>query len=274
MSASTSGTFLIGGDLPVHRLGFGAMQLTGPGHWGDPHDPDRAVTTLRTAIELGINHIDTADSYGPHVSENLIRRALWPYPDGLVIATKGGMTRQGPNQWKPHGAPDFLRQCVHGSLTRLGLDRIDLYYLHRIDRAFPLADQLGALTDLQQQGKIRHIGISKVTVDQLAAARQFATITAVQNECNTLIPDNDVHDECARTGTAYVPYRPLAAGDLTTAEPTRDEHGLAPNQAALAWLLKRSPVMLPIPGTSSPEHLTENTATATAVRTHETAQGR
>lgn len=261
MNAANSGTFLIGGDLPVHRLGFGAMQLTGPGHWGEPHDTGRALTTLRTAIDLGINHIDTADAYGPHVSENLIRRALWPYPDDLVIATKGGVTRQGPNRWQPHGDPAYLRRCVDGSLDRLAVEAIDLYYLHRIDPAFPLADQLGMLTDLQQQDKIRHLGISKVAVDQLHTARQLATIAAVQNEYSIARPDNEVHDECARTGTAYVPYRPLAAGQLAKAQQSGDGHQLTPAQSALAWLLGRSPVVLPIPGTSSPEHLRENTAT-------------
>lgn len=251
--AASSGTFAIGGVRPVHRLGFGAMQLTGPGHWGPPRFAARAAKTLRTAIELGINHIDTADAYGPHVCEELIRDTLAPYPADLVIATKGGMTRQGPNRWKPDGHPDYLRQCVDGSLRRLGLDVIDLYYLHRIDPAYPLADQLGALASAQMQGKIRHIGISKVTVDQLRDARRYATIAAVQNRHNPANLDDDVLAECTSAGIAYVPYAPLGAGRFA---------GRA--SEVIAWHLARSPVVLPIPGTSSADHLRANTTTSAA----------
>lgn len=257
--AAASGTFVIGGDLPVHRLGFGAMQLTGDGHWGPPADPNRAVRVLRAAVDHGVNHIDTADAYGPHVSETLIRRALWPYPADLIIATKGGMTRQGPNQWKPHGDPAYLRSCIDGSLERLGLDTIDLYYLHRIDPAVPLADQIGALVELQAAGKIRHIGISKVNRTQLVLARQHADIAAVQNRCNLTTPDNDVLEECEHTQIAYVPFAPLGAGTLVGRSSAEDQDGTAtPAQQAIIWLLRRSPVILPIPGTSSPEHLLEN----------------
>lgn len=252
---SGTDTFAIGGDLPVNRLGFGAMQLTGPGHWGPPLYQARAVQTLRAAVDHGVSHIDTADAYGPHVSETLIRRALWPYPAGLVIATKGGMTRQGPNRWKPRGEPKYLRSCVDGSLRRLGLDTLDLYYLHRIDAAVPLADQLGVLVELQAQGKIRHIGISKVTRDEMREARHHAQVVAVQNRCNLSTPDEDVVDECERTNTAYVAFAPLGARVL--ARRVGDQTG-SPAQQAIAWLLNRSPVVLPIPGTSSPDHLVEN----------------
>lgn len=260
--AAASGTFAIGGDLPVNRLGFGAMQLTGAGHWGPPLRQARAVQTLRAAVDHGVNHIDTADAYGPHVSETLIRRALWPYPADLVIATKGGMTRQGPNRWKPRGEPTYLRRCVDGSLRRLGLDTLDLYYLHRIDPAVPLADQLGVLVDLQAQGKIRHIGISKVTRDQMREARQHAHVVAVQNRCNLTTPDDDVVDESERTNTAYIAFAPLGAGTL--ARQVCDQTG-TPAQQAIAWLLNRSSVVLPIPGTSSPYHLAENMQAAELV---------
>lgn len=261
---AASGTFTIGGDLPVNRLGFGAMQLTGPGHWGPPLSQARAVQTLRAAVDHGVNLIDTADAYGQRVSEMIIRRALWPYPAGLVIATKGGMTRQGPNRWKPRGEPKYLRSCVDGSLRRLGLDALDLYYLHRIDPMVPVADQIGVLVELQTQGKIRHIGLSKVTRDQLRQTRQHAHVVAVQNRCNLTTPDNDVVDECERTNTAYVAFAPLGAGAL--ARRSGDRTG-SPAQQAIAWLLKRSSVVLPIPGTSSPDHLAENMQAAAMVGT-------
>lgn len=256
-AAARSGTFAIGGDRPVHRLGFGAMQLTGPGHWGPPRFADRAAETLRTAMDLGINHIDTADAYGPHSCEELIRYTLAPYPPDLVIATKGGMTRQGPNQWQPHGHPAYLRQCIDGSLQRLGLDTIDLYYLHRIDPAYPLADQLGVLADAQANGKIRHIGISKVTPDQLREARQHANIAAVQNRHNPADLDNDVLADCTATNTAYVPYAPFGAGQFS---------GHA--SEVIAWHMAQSPVVLPIPGTSSAQHLRDNASAAATDRTH------
>lgn len=255
-SATTylGGTFSIGGDLPVRRIGYGAMQITGPGHWFHPDDMDAAKAVLREAVDLGVNHIDTADAYGPETSERLIRKALYPYPDDLVIATKGGMTRQGPNRWAPVGRPEYLRQCVEMSLRRLALDRIDLYYLHRIDPQVPLADQLGELAALREEGKIRHIGVSKVTVNQVEAARVITPIAAVQNKFNQVEGDRAVMEYCAEQGLAFVPYAPLGAGTLA-----RD--GGAPE--AITWLLDRSPVVLPIPGTTSIDHLYANLSTVT-----------
>lgn len=256
-------TFAIGGELSVRRIGFGAMQLTGPGHWYHPADTDAALAVLRRAVELGVNHIDTADAYGPETSEHLIRKALHPYPDDLVIATKGGMTRQGPNRWAPVGRPEYLRQCVEMSLRRLALERIDLYYLHRVDPHVPLADQLGALTDMRDEGKIRFIGLSKVTIEQINQALNVTPIAAVQNRFNTTEGDRQVLDYCTRTNTAFVPYAPLAQGRL--AEPARstsDATTRSAAQRALAWLLTLSPVVLPIPGTTSVEHLEDNVAAA------------
>lgn len=254
--AARSGTFRIGGDMPVHRIGYGAMQLTGPGHWYHPADIENAKAVLRRAMELGVNHIDTADAYGPETSEHLIRKALHPYPEGLIIATKGGMTRQGANRWAPVGRPEYLRQCVEMSLRRLALDRIDLYYLHRIDPQLPLADQLGVLADMRAEGKIRHVGISKVTIDRIKAARELTDIAAVQNRLNTSDGDVGVLDYCTATSTAFVPYAPLDAGRLlAVGSADQDPHRAA---AALAWLLQVSPVVLPIPGTTSLTHLEEN----------------
>ncbi|ASF11456.1 putative aldo/keto reductase [Nocardia brasiliensis NBRC 14402] len=265
--AAASGTFAIGADLPVHRLGFGAMQLTGPGVWGDPADPDEAVRVLRRVVELGVNFIDTADSYGPFVSEQLIRKALHPYPDDLVIATKGGFTRSGPGDWRAVGRPEYLRQQTELSLRHLGLDRIDLYQLHRIDPQVPLADQLGELALLQQEGKIRHIGLSQVSVAQLAQAREIATIVSVQNLYNlSNRTDEDVLDYAERENIAFIPWYPIATGTLAAPGGPLDaiaaEHGATPAQLALAWLLRRSPVLLPIPGTSRVAHAEENTAAA------------
>ncbi|MFI9510523.1 aldo/keto reductase [Nocardia sp. NPDC052566] len=265
--ADASGTFAIGGELPVHRLGFGAMQLTGPGVWGDPKDGDEAVRVLRRAVELGVDFIDTADSYGPFVSEQLIRKALHPYPDGLVIATKGGLTRSGPSDWRPVGRPEYLRQQTELSLRHLGVDRIDLYQLHRIDPRVPLADQLGELALLQGEGKIRHIGVSQVSVEQLQRAREIATIVSVQNLYNVANrTDEDVLDYAERSGIAFIPWFPLATGHLAgpggPLESIAREHGATPAQLALAWLLRRSPAMLPIPGTASVAHLEENMAAA------------
>ncbi|KIA63301.1 aldo/keto reductase [Nocardia vulneris] len=265
--AAASGTFTIGADLPVHRLGFGAMQLTGPGVWGDPADPDEAVRVLRRVVELGVNFIDTADSYGPFVSEQLIRKALHPYPDDLVIATKGGFTRSGPGDWRAVGRPEYLRQQTELSLRHLGLDRIDLYQLHRIDPQVPLADQLGELALLQQEGKIRHIGLSQVSVAQLAQAREIATIVSVQNLYNlSNRTDEDVLDYAERENIAFIPWYPIATGKLAAPGGPLDaiakEHGAAPAQLALAWLLRRSPVLLPIPGTSSVAHAEENAEAA------------
>ncbi|MGK8487393.1 aldo/keto reductase [Nocardia asiatica] len=265
--AAASGTFAIGGDLPVHRLGYGAMQLTGPGVWGDPKDPQEAVRVLRRAVELGVNFIDTADSYGPFVSEKLIREALHPYPEDLVIATKAGLTRQGPNEWRPVGRPEYLRQQAELSLRHLGVDRIDLYQLHRIDPQVPLADQLGELVALQQEGKIRHIGLSQVSVEQLRQAREIATIVSVQNLYNLANrADEDVLNYAEQENIGFIPWFPIATGELAAPggplAAISAEHGATPAQLALAWLLRRSPVVLPIPGTSSVAHVEENTAAA------------
>lgn len=273
-TAAASGTFAIGGDLPVHRLGYGAMQLTGPGVWGDPEDPDEAVRVLRRAVELGVNFIDTADSYGPFVSEKLIRKALRPYPEDLVIATKAGLTRQGPNEWRPVARPEYLRQQAELSLRHLGVDRIDLYQLHRIDPQVPLADQLGELVALQQEGKIRHIGLSQVTVEQLRQARELATIVSVQNLYNLANrADEDVLDYAEQENIGFIPWFPIATGQLAAPggplAAISADHGASPAQLALAWLLRRSPVMLPIPGTSSVAHVEENIAAARITLTDE-----
>lgn len=247
------------------RVGFGTMQLIGPGHWGAADDPARSIQVLRDAVDAGVTHIDTADAYGPFTAEKYIRKALHPYPDGLTIATKGGMTRQGPNQWSPCGRPEYLRQCVEMSLRRLQIERIELYYLHRIDLAVPLHDQLGVLADMQTQGKIRHIGLSKVDVSQVRAAGRFVDIAAVQNKYNL---HNRAYDDvlahCELSGITFVPYAPLASSalaqssDALTAVSTK--HSATPAQLALGWLLHRSPVIMPIPGTSCRTHLHENLA--------------
>ncbi|MFF5216385.1 aldo/keto reductase [Micromonospora sp. NPDC000442] len=265
--AKESGTYRIGGDLQVDRLGYGAMQITGPGVWGDPKDPAEAVRVLRRAYELGVTFIDTADSYGPFVSELLIREALHPYPDDLLIATKAGLTRSGPGDWRPVGRPEYLRQQCELSLRHLGLDAIGLYQLHRIDPAVPLADQLGELALLREEGKIRHIGLSEVTVYQIEAARRIVPIVSVQNLYNLANRDaEDVLDHCERHDLAFIPWFPIATGDLARPGGPLDavaaEHDATPAQLALAWLLRRSPVMLPIPGTSSVAHLEENVAAA------------
>ena len=265
--AAASGTFALGGDLPVHRLGFGAMRITGEGIWGPPDDHDGAIAVLRRAVELGVTLIDTADSYGPNVSEELIAEALHPYPDELVIATKAGLTRHGPGIWAPLGRPEYLRQCVELSLRRLRLERIDLFQLHRIDPQVPTSDQLGTLADLQAEGKIRHIGISEVDVDQLAEAQRHATIVSVQNRYNLADREHEaVLDACEAQGLGFIPWFPVATGDLSRAGGPLDQvasaHDASPAQLALAWLLARSPVMLPIPGTSSVAHLEENVAAA------------
>ena len=267
ISAAGSGKFLIGGDLEVTRLGYGAMRITGPGIWGDPADVEGAMALLRKVVDLGIDFIDTADSYGPEVSEDLIREALYPYADGLVIATKGGLTRTGPDQWHPVGRPEYLRQCVEMSLRRLKVERIDLYQLHRIDPLVPVSDQLGVLSDLQKEGKIRHLGLSEVTVEQIEEAKQFATIVSVQNLYNLANRQSDaVLNYCAQHSLGFIPWFPVAAGDLAKPGSILDQaakdHHATVAQLALAWLLKRSPVILPIPGTSSIAHLEENTAAA------------
>ena len=265
--AKASGTYRIGGDLQVDRLGYGAMQITGPGVWGDPKDPAEAVRVLRRAYELGVTFIDTADSYGPFVSEMLIKEALHPYADDLVIATKAGLTRSGPGDWRPVGRPEYLRQQCELSLRHLGLDSIPLYQLHRIDAKVPLEDQLGELALLKQEGKVRHIGLSEVTVEQIEAARKITPIVSVQNLYNLADRSaEDVLDHCERNDLAFIPWFPIATGNLAKPGGPLDaistEHGATPAQLALAWLLRRSPVMLPIPGTSSVAHLEENVAAA------------
>ena len=263
-----SGTYRIGGDLPVHRLGYGAMQITGPGAWGEPEDRDEVIRVLRRAVDRGVNLIDTADSYGPFVSEDLIAEALYPYTDDLVIATKGGFVRTGPGEWVPVGRPEYLRQCVEMSLRRLKLERIDLYQLHRIDPKVPMAEQLGELKAMRDEGKIRHIGLSEVTLDQLKAAREYAPIASVQNLYNlTHRKAQDVLDYCESEDIAFIPWAPPATGELAkpgapVAEAAK-RHDATPAQFALAWLLHRSPVMLPIPGTSKVDHLEDNLAAAT-----------
>jgi aryl-alcohol dehydrogenase-like predicted oxidoreductase len=263
--AAKSGPFAIGGDLPVHRLGFGAMQLTGPGVWGEPDNRAEAIAVLRGAIELGINLIDTADSYGPYVSEELIREALHPYPNGLVIATKAGLARTGPSRWIPLGRPEYLRQECEMSLRRLGVERIDLFQLHRIDPKVPADDQFGVLRDLQKEGKIRYVGLSEVNVAEIEAARRIVPIATVQNQYNLAYRNSeDVLDYCTRKNIGFIPWFPLATGDLAKPHGTLIKIakvlGATPAQVALAWLLKKSPVMLPIPGTSKVKHLEENAA--------------
>ena len=265
--AAASGVFKIGGDLPVHRLGFGAMRITGPGIWGEPKDQAEAIRVLRRSVDLGINLIDTADSYGPEVSERLIAEALHPYPKGLVIATKGGLTRSGPEQWAPVGRPEYLRQCVEMSLRRLKMECIDLYQLHRIDAKVPLAEALGALKDLQKAGKIRHIGLSEVSVAEIEQAKKTVAIVSVQNLYNVGNRQSEaVLDYCTKHSLGFIPWFPLAGGDMARPggplEKTARKHGATVSQLCLAWLLHRSPVMLPIPGTSSVKHLDENTTAA------------
>jgi pyridoxine 4-dehydrogenase len=265
--AERSGTFTLGGDLVVNRLGYGSMQLTGPGIWGDPKDPEEAVRVLRRAVELGVTLIDTADSYGPFVAEQLIKKALHPYPGDLVIATKAGLTRSGPNVWRAVGRPEYLRQQAELSLRHLGLERIDLFQLHRIDAKVPLAEQIGELRRLQEEGKIRHIGLSEVTVAQLEESRQTTTIVSVQNLYN--LADRRAEpllEYSAARNIAFIPWFPLATGALARPGGALDSIagrlGVRPSQVALAWLLRRSPVMLPIPGTSTVAHLEENMAAA------------
>ena len=258
-------TFTIGGDLEVRRLGFGAMRITGDGIWGPPDDPDEAKRVLRRLVELGVNLIDTADSYGPDVSENLIAEALHPYPDGLLIATKGGLRRTGPGQWPRDAHPDRLKECCEGSLRRLKLDRIDLYQLHSPDPKVPLEDSVGALKELQDEGKIRHIGVSNVSVEELERSRALVDVVTVQNRYSLVDrATEDTLDACEAAGIGFIPWFPLATGDLARPGGPLDQlaraHDATPSQLAIAWLLARSPVILPIPGTGSVEHLEENVA--------------
>src|SRR5207237_7818713 len=264
--AEASGTFLIG-DIPVHRLGFGAMQLTGDGVWGEPDDHSEAIAVLGRSLELGINLIDTADSYGPEVSERLIAEALHPYPADLVIATKAGFQRPGPDQWVEDGRPEHLRSAVEGSLGRLRLERIDLLQLHRIDPKVAMEDQIGALVDLQRAGKIRYIGLSEVSVKQIEAVRRITPIVSVQNRYNLVDRDSvEVLEHCTRENLGFIHWFPLDTGDLVKHDGllTRIAKRLnaRPAQIALAWLLRKSPAILPIPGTSKVKHLEDNTAAA------------
>ena len=261
--AAAAGEFTIGGDLTVRRLGYGTMQLTGDGVWGDPRDPDEAVRVLRRAVELGVNFIDTADAYGPFTADLLLKKALHPYADDLVIATKAGFARTGPNGWEPIGRPAYLRQQVELSLRHLGLERIDLLQLHRIDSEVPIADQVGELAQLQQEGKIRHIGLSQVSIDQVEEASKTATIVSVQNLYNlSQRDDEDLLGYADKNNLGFIPWFPLATGELAKAggplAKIAQHHDATPSQLALAWLLKRSPVMLPIPGTSSVAHVEDN----------------
>jgi pyridoxine 4-dehydrogenase len=273
--AALAGTMTFAPDLTVRRLGYGTMQLTGPGVWGPPRDRRAAIRVLRRAVELGVNLVDTADAYGPFVAEELVREALYPY-DGVTVATKGGHVRTGPSEWHPVGLPEYLRQCVEMSLRRLDVERIELYQLHRIDPRVPLAEQVGVLRDLQVEGKIGHIGLSEVDVEQLEAARAIVEIVSVQNLFNLA----DRHSEpllthCAREGIGFIPWFPIANRELARLDgplaTLAVEFGATPAQLALAWLLHRSPVVIPIPGTRSVEHLEQNVGAAAIELTHEQA---
>jgi pyridoxine 4-dehydrogenase len=267
LNAQASGTFTIGNDLKVNRLGFGAMRITGDGIWGEPRNPEEARKVLRRTIELGVNFIDTADSYGPEVSERLIGETLLPYPADCVIATKGGLTRSGPNKWAPVGRAEYLRQCVEMSLRRLCLDEITLYQLHRIDPKVPMEESLGELKQMQTEGKIRHIGLSEVKPNEIEKARKIVEVVTVQNRYN--VGDREHEDTlqyCEKHGIGFIPWFPVAAGKLAEPGGVLDQaakrHSATVAQIALAWLLHRSPVMLPIPGTSSVKHLEENIGAA------------
>jgi pyridoxine 4-dehydrogenase len=256
-------TFTLGGDLEVERLGFGAMRITGPGIWGEPPDPAGVRALLRHAVEAGVNLIDTADSYGPAVSENLIAEALYPYPEDLVIATKGGFERPGPGRWQPNGRPDRLRRCCEDSLRRLKLERIDLYQLHTVDPRVPIEDSIAALAELQEEGKVRHVGVCNVSTEELARAREIVQIVSAQNRYNLADRSSEeLLQVCDQDSLGFMPWAPLAVGDLARPGSTLAEiaarHGASPAQVALAWLLRRSAVTLPIPGTSSIAHFDEN----------------
>ena len=267
ISAADSGTFQLGGDLTIHRLGFGAMRLTGEGIWGEPKDAAEATRVLKRVVELGINFIDTADSYGPEVSERLIAEALHPYSNGLVIATKGGLTRTGPQQWHPVGRPEYLQQCGEMSLRCLKVERIDLWQLHRIAAKVPVEESLEPIVKLQKAGKIRHVGLSEVKPAEIDQVRKILPVVSVQNQYN--IGDRqheDTLEYCEKHDIAFIPWSPVAAGKLAKEGGPLDKaakrHGATVSQIALAWLLRRSPVILPIPGTSSVKHLEENTGAA------------
>jgi aryl-alcohol dehydrogenase-like predicted oxidoreductase len=275
--SSLGASFTLGGDLEVKRLGFGAMRITGQGIWGEPDDPSAARALLRRVVESGVNLIDTADSYGPQVSENLIAEALHPYPEDLVIATKGGFERPGPGRWTAACRPERLKRCCEDSLRRLRLERIDLYQLHTVDRQVPIEDSIGALAELQEEGKIRHIGVSNVSGEELERARAIAAVVSVQNRYNlTDHSSEEVLEECERAGLGFLPWYPLATGDLAAPGGSLDEiakaHDATPAQVALAWLLQRSPVILPIPGTSSIAHFEENLEAASLELSEEELQ--
>jgi len=280
--AEASGTLMLGGDLQVYRLGFGAMRITGEGVWGPPKNKQEALAVLHRALELGINLIDTADSYGPEVSEELIAEALYPYPKGLVITTKGGLLRTGPGEWPQDGSPKHLREALEGSLKRLRLDVIDLYQFHRPDPKIPFADSVGEVAKMQAEGKIRHVGLSNVTIEQLAQAQKIVPIVTVQNHYNLSRrvseqmneqQSEEMVDTCARQGIGFIPWNPLSTGELAQAgsplEEIAKQRNAQPSQIALAWLLHRSSTMLPIPGTSSVQHLEENAYGATLKLTQE-----
>jgi pyridoxine 4-dehydrogenase len=269
ISAAASGQFTIGGDLTVNRLGFGAMRVTGPGVWGEPADPAGARKTLQRLLELGVDFIDTADSYGPEVSENLIHEVLHPYK-GIVIATKGGLTRQGPGEWYPVGRGPYLQQCVQMSLRRLGVDRIDLWQLHRIDPETPREEQFEAIARMRADGYIRHVGLSEVSVADIQEAQRYFPVATVQNQYNLVDRKSEaVLDYCEQHDIGFIPWFPLAAGDLakpgSALSTIAQRLSATPSQVALAWTLKRSPVMLPIPGTSRADHLEENVLAANLV---------
>jgi len=263
-TAAAAGTIDIGGDLTVNRLGFGAMRITGPGIWGEPDSRDRAIATLKRITELGVNFIDTADSYGPEVSEAIIAEALYPYPEDLVIATKGGFLRSGPNRWQPDGRPEHLREACEGSLRRLKLDQIPLYQFHTPDPKVPLAESVGAIAELKAEGKIRHVGLSNVTEDQFREAKRIVPIVSVQNRFNvTDRKSESIIDLCEQEGMVFLPWAPIQEVEEKVAVAVAAERlGVTKHQVVLAWLLAHSPAILPIPGTGSPEHAEENVAAA------------
>ena len=263
-TAAAAGKIDVGGDLTVNRLGFGAMRITGPGIWGDPPDQDRAIQALRRAVALDVNFIDTADSYGPEVSERLIAGALYPYPEELVIATKGGLVRPGPGRWVPDGRPEHLRQACEGSLRRLRLDRIDLYQFHRPDPKVPIAESIGALAELKDEGKIRHIGVSNVTEDQLREAKRVTAVVSVQNRYNVVDRSSEpILDLCDQKMLVFLPWAPIEGiGAIPAVLAAARRHQVSERQVALAWLLTRSPQVLPIPGSGNPDHVEQNLAAA------------
>jgi pyridoxine 4-dehydrogenase len=263
-TATAAGTIDLGGDLTVNRLGFGAMRITGPGIWGEPSDPEQAKAVLRRAVDLGVNFIDTADSYGPDVSENLIAEALTPYPDDLVIATKGGLERTGPGRWPANGRPEHLKQACDGSLRRLRVEEIALYQFHRPDPAIPFEDSVGALVELKEQGKIRHVGLSNVNEEQLRRAQQLTPIVSIQNRYNVTDRGSEsLVDLCEQEQLTFLPWAPIQDVDhVSVVDDIARRHGASPRQVVLAWMLARSPAVLVIPGTGSPAHLEDNVAAA------------